>query len=786
MNSSFLNSKKSSGPCYCRPVSHDFSVPWSQRHTFTIALIFIGMVLSPLVSVADQPTDAEQEQEFLLEVRPLFKKYCFDCHGNDQSEGNITLDMYESSQQVLQGQTTWLKVIQQLQVGTMPPEDADQPSDEQRKFLLGWIDKILNGIDCSREAHPGRVTIRRLNRFEYRNSIRDLLDVDYQPAADFPADNEGYGFDNIGDVLSLPPILMEKYLTAAEVITDQVTVALTSEFPQIMRQQGIEMEGGGKYSNGARILANQGEISTQVEIPADGLYELSLIAFGHQAGDEPVKMAIRFDDQDTDTFLVKTTEQRPQLFRVKHRTTAGKHKFAAVYLNDYYRPGGDRNLIVNRVEVHGPFDENPELDTLTHEKIPPEDVARLILARLASQAYRRPVTTEELDRLSQLVHLARKKEDDFQQSIQFALRAVLVSPHFLFRVEANPPESESVRMLNDYELASRLSYFLWSSMPDEELRSLAAQNALRDEGVLEGQVRRMLKDPKSNRLVKNFAGQWLNLRNLSRADPDPERFPEFDEPLRAAMLEETERFFSEIMSEDRSVLNFLDANFTYLNERLARHYGISDVQGKEFRRVELVSNERGGLLTHASILTITSNPTRTSPVKRGKWMMENILGTPVPPPPPEVETLEDDESSRLSRSLRNRMEQHRSKPVCASCHKLMDPLGFGFENFDAVGAWRDLDGEFPIDASGVLANGETFQNPRELRILLKEKNRKDFCRCLTEKMLTYAIGRGLEYYDKCVVDEMLKTLVANDYRFVSLVMSIVHSDPFQKQDSPPQ
>ena len=752
--------------------------------SFTALLVVSGMVTVPGKMLAEVPQEEAAEEIFSRQVQPLLEQYCFDCHGNGEAEGNVVLDSYGATRDLRKGQTVWRKVVQQLQVRGMPPADTAQPADEQRRFLIGWIERTLNNIDCGLEAQPGWVTLRRLNRFEYRNTIRDLLGVDYEPAADFPADHEGYGFDNIGDVLSLPPVLMEKYLLAAEAITDQVVPVVWSPFPLIVGKPGAELQGGGAFSGPDRILAAQGEMSIEIEIPAAGIYQYSVIAYGHQAGDEPVKMAIRLNDHEVERFRVETTGQSPQLFRARQQMHSGKHKFAVVFLNDYYRPGADRNLIVRRIEIRGPINKPVGIDNPSESQLRPREVAEVILARWASQAYRRPVTESEIERLLELFRLAGGQGDDFQQSIRFALRAVLVSPYFLFRIEADPPQGESIKILSDYELAARLSYFLWSSMPDDELTMIAANGTLREPGVLDTQVRRMLRDSKSDRFIENFGGQWLNLRNLAVVDPDPELFPEFDDALRESMFEETKLFFQAVIREDRSVLDFIDGDFTYLNERLALHYGIADIHGDEFRRVELVSAERGGVLTHGSILTITSNPNRTSPVKRGKWILENILGKGVPPPPAGVEALEEGDAKRLSESLRERMEQHRAKPICASCHQLMDPIGFGFENFDAVGAWRDLDGEFPINSSGTLVSGKSFQSPAQLRILLKEQNGQDFCRCLAEKLLIYGVGRGLEYYDRCEVDEILENLSANEYRFSDLILGVVHSKPFQQRGSP--
>jgi hypothetical protein len=390
---------------------------------------------------------------------------------------------------------------------------------------------------------------------------------------------------------------------------------------------------------------------------------------------------------------------------------------------------------------------------------------------------------EDIDRLMRLVELAEKNGDRWEKGIQLATQAVLVSPHFLFRVERDPPPKKAVpnskvlgNPVSDFELASRLSYFLWSTMPDEELFRLAEKGSLRKGNALEQQVKRMLTDNKSRALVDNFFGQWLQLRNLATVTPDPVRFPAFDDKLRAAMRQETEMVLETVLREDRSILDLLDGRFTFLNERLTKHYGIPGVKGAEFQRVQLPP-ERGGVLTHASILTLTSNPTRTSPVKRGKWVLETILNTPPPPPPPDAGELREDKQSELTGSLRQRMELHRAKAICASCHQRMDPIGFGLENFDGIGAWRERDGKFPIDPAGVLPGGQKFNGPGELRAILLQKAGA-YRRCLAEKMLTYALGRGLEYYDKCVVDDITATVARNQDRFSSLILAVVQSEPF--------
>ncbi|HET6882800.1 MAG TPA: DUF1592 domain-containing protein, partial [Pirellulales bacterium] len=442
--------------------------------------------------------------------------------------------------------------------------------------------------------------------------------------------------------------------------------------------------------------------------------------------------------------------------------------------------------------VQGPLDGPPPALPESHKRIifvqpkrgQEHEAAEKILSRFASRAFRRPAGGDEVGRLVKFVELARANGERFERGIQLGMEAVLVSPHFLFRIEQDPlpgqegADADGIHPVSDYELATRLSYFLWSSMPDDELFHDAFKGRLRSN--LQRQVARMLKDPKSRAFVDNFVTQWLEIRKLRMLSPDPQRFPTFNDELREAMLEETTRFFAALIDEDRSVLELIDADFTFLNERLAKHYGIRDVTGPEFRRVRLADADRGGVVTQASVLTITSNPTRTSPVKRGKWILEQLLDMPPPPPPPNAGDLKDDGKVVSSASLRERMEQHRANPSCATCHAPMDPLGFGLENFDAIGAWRDRDGAFPIDASGTLPDGSLFKGPRELKAILKQR-KDEFVRCLAGKMLTYALGRGLEPYDQCAVDDIAASLAQHDYKFSALIQAIVDSDPFQKR-----
>jgi hypothetical protein len=510
-------------------------------------------------------------------------------------------------------------------------------------------------------------------------------------------------------------------------------------------------------------------------------------------------MLVGLDGKPLRKELVRNDRNRPTDFEVTLDLKQGKHQLGVAFLNDFYLKSGpqgkklDRNLNVDSIELIGPLgilpDSLPEFHTrffqppidpratVTHQT----EAIKKLLNPLASRAFRRRASITEVESLGRIFSLARRNGETVERSTQLAVAAILVSPSFLFRMEVDPEPGE-VRDLNDFELATRLSYFLWSSMPDDELFGAAARGELHTEEQLVQQARRMLKDDRVEALVENFAGQWLQLRGLEEVSPSQKQFPTFDNQLREAMLRETELFFRTIVSDNRSILDFLDADYTYVNDRLAKHYGISGVSGPDFKRVSLEGGRRGGLLGQASILTVTSDPTRTSPVKRGKWILENLFDAPPPEPPPNVPQLAEGDSSQLTGSLREQMERHRADPACASCHKMMDPLGFGLENYNAIGAWRDRDGTIEIDATGELPSGQTFDGPQELRHLLLQRQ-DDFRRCLSEKMLTFALGRGLEYYDACAVERIVNRLQTDDDRFAIVVEEIVKSPAFRQRES---
>ncbi len=770
----------------------------TKRATILLCSMTLGFQLTQAATRAETTRKTKGGQPagdaaFQTQVKPLLGKYCLGCHG-EKKKGDLDLRVYTDEASVLRDRRTFAKVIKNLQAHEMPPEKKPQPTPEERELITAWIQSELFKCDCD-HPDPGRVTIRRLNRAEYNNTIRDLVGVDFQPADDFPADDSGYGFDNIGDVLSLPPVLLEKYLAAARKILHRAIVTDLKAKP-LQHFDADALDGtapGESLGGGIKRLGREGNIFVSVNFPHDGEYILRAKAYGEQAGPEPARMSFSLDDKELKRFEVKAEEPAPEIYETRLQVSAGAHKFAAAYLNNYRNPkdpdpkNRDRNLVIHYLEVEDTDPSRPVALPESHRRIffrqptpgTKAGVAREIIGRFATRAFRRPVTKEEVDRLMKLFALADANGESFERSVKVALEAVLVSPYFLFRGELQPePNNPSVvRPVDEIALASRLSYFLWSSLPDDELFALAERKALRKN--LEQQVKRMLRDPKVKAFVDNFAGQWLQIRNLKLVAPDKKLFPEFDDNLRAAMAKETELFFTDIVRQDRSVLEFLDANFTFINERLARLYGIQGVRGDDFQRVSLKGTHRGGLLTQASVLTVTSTPTRTSPVKRGKWVLENILGAPPPPPPPDVPELKEGKEAALTGTLRQRMEQHRQNPMCAACHARMDPIGFGLENFNGIGEWREKEGDFSLDPAGKLVSGETFNGPDDLRTILMKRKRDDFVHCLTEKMLTYALGRGLEYYDKCAVDQITKRLAKGRYKFSTLIFEIVKSAPFE-------
>ena len=752
-----------------------------------VMLIITVTLTGGATSRADQP---DRERQFRERLLPLLRTYCFDCHDQDSE---ISLQRDRSAADLQGHRKLWMRALAQVRLGTMPPEDGPQLDAAGRETLGELIEELATAVDCVRNPNAGKVAMRRLTRTEYRNTIRDLTGVDYQPAENFPGDDVGYGFDNIGDVLSLPPLLLEKYLDAGESIAGKAIY--TPPPPEIYEidRAPSSLIGAEKFGGGGRLtMASSGTVSLQADLPFAGSYTLTITASGDQAGGEPVKLEVV---QGRTKKVLEVPSEEAKEYVARFRLGRGKRKFELSFINDYWNPKSkeDRNLHLHHVRLRG---EERRVQFVSQDKLPPShrqilfvlpnrevsarQATQQVLGRFASRAFRRPATQREVERLTALCAAVRADGASFEESIQVGMQAILVSPHFLFKVEQprQPAADGSMPPISDYELATRISYFLWSSMPDDELLLLAHHGQIRDRKKLLDKIARMMQDRRANRFVDNFAGQWLQLRNLSTVQPDPRIFRGYSEKVRDLMRQESLMFFAGVMRRNLPVTALLDADFTYLNEELAKFYGISGVSGDEFRLVSLKGTARGGLLTHASVLTVTSNPTRTSPVKRGKWILDNLLNTPPPPAPANVPELE---KSQLVGTLRERMEQHRANAACAVCHNMMDPLGFALENFDGVGRWRTRDGSGTIDASGTLPDGTEFEGVDQLRRLLTGKRRDQFVRCLIEKMLIYAVGRGTEYYDKCAIDEILEDVRRHDYKFAYVIAGIIQSDPFQKQ-----
>lgn len=771
------------------------------------------------------------------DVSKFLNQYCQRCHGTENPKAGFSVTAFTDELSLLKARKKWDQLRQVVRQGEMPPQSAKQPSPMERADFEKSVRMVFENADKNAKPDPGRVTARRLNRVEYNNTIRDLLLVDLKPAEDFPADDVGHGFDNIGDVLTLSPVLMERYLAAAESVANRAILTeipapskryLAGRFLHPYPHNTPEAEGrfrplrpldknpifSGPLVGGADYL----------KFTADEDLIFRARFYSQKTGPAPAYAAIFISgpnladpspDSEVDTLMGEALKTFKPLRILKkfELTSSDAKKLQEVEFPIQKRgdikvagiavvrpPDGQEPplMFIENISSEGPLETRP----ISHRTLlgninpglPPSERTKEVLNRFLSRAFRRPAKPEEVQRFSSIVESTTASGGKWESGIQLAIQAALVSPKFLFRLELDDrPTSRETQPLDEFQLASRLSYFLWSSMPDEELRELAGKKQLT--ANLSTQVKRMLKDPKASALIDQFALQWLQLGRLQTVAPDARLFPTFNEPLRLAMLEETKLFLGEIVREDRNLSEMLHANFTYLNEPLARHYGISDtvgnkagkkpektggkpIKGPGFVRVSLDGTDRGGLLTQASVLTVTSNPTRTSPVKRGRWVLEQLLGTPPPPPPPNVPELDKEEGKRLTGSLRQRMEQHRQNPACANCHASMDPLGFAFENFDAIGAFREKDGEFAIDSSGVLPGGKMFKGPAELRAILLEK-RDLFDRCVTEKMLTYALGRGLEYYDKPTIDSVVKALEKDGGRFSTLVTQIALSDPFR-------
>jgi hypothetical protein len=770
-------------------------------------ILFAAALLTVIVGTAFAQQD---------DPRAAFNRFCVGCHNSTLRTAGLALDTLQATG-VPANAATWEKVIRKLRGGTMPPQGSARPDAATYQALATWLETRIDEAARVR-PQPGRVpAIHRLNRAEYSNAIRDLLAVEIDAAAFLPPDDSGFGFDNIADVLSVSPMLTERYLSAA------LKISRLAVGDSTIRPATDTFEVNKYLKQDDRVsddlpFGSRGGAAIRYYFPVDGNYVVKIFFDRTYDGrvrglSEPHTLEVRLDGTKVQEITVGGPEASGRGGRnvsidgseVRFSATAGP-KIVAVsfvkkasraegmrrpfYAVTSYEYAGDVTLppAIGSVELRGPYDVTGPGESPSRQRIftchdANDRCARQILSTIARRAFRRPVTDRDIDPLMNFYRAgAGGHAAGLTAGVEAALRRILVSPDFLFRTEqdlagAKPGHAYSI---SDLELASRLSFFLWSSIPDDQLLDAAARGELRQPLVLERQVRRMLADSRSRALVANFAAQWLWVRNIRLHQPDPIVFPEFDENLRQALEREIQLFLDSQIRDDRGIPELLTADYTFVNERLARHYGIPKVYGSHFRRISLPDDARRGLLGKAGLLTVTSYPNRTSPVFRGKWLLENVLGAPPPPPPPDVPALQENDGGRVPRSVRERMELHRSNPTCASCHKVMDPLGFALENFDGIGRWRANEGGRPIDPTGVLADGARVDGPGSLREALLAR-REEFVFTVASKLLTYATGRGAEYYDAPAIRKIVRDAAGDDYRWSSMILGIARSVPFQNR-----
>jgi mono/diheme cytochrome c family protein len=758
--------------------------------------------------------------------RATLDQYCVTCHNARLKTGGLVLENADLTR-VPRDADMWEKVVRKLRAGVMPPQGARHPDAAATRGLVAWLESSLDRAADAR-PDPGRPLLHRLNRAEYKNAIRDLLALDVDVTTLLPPDDSAYGFDNVSDVLGVSPSLQERYLSAAARISKLAvgdpemrpgsdTYRVRQDLSQNQHIEGLP-------------LGTVGGLQIRQTFPLDGTYEFRTQLYRTNLNivrglQYPSEFEIAIDGRAVHHVTIGGPEDLASLFekptdtgdavelrmRVRVPVTAGPHEVTATFIENlavkdtvrlqpFLRSSADNfdwagRPHIQTLAITGPFDAKGPGDTPSRREIflcrPSKRSAQAeracaskILSRLARRAYRQPITRAELDPILAFYDGGRR-QGTFEAGVQRGLERILASPRFVFRVERDPDDVRpgTPYDLPDVELASRLSFFLWSSLPDDELLDVASRGRLSDPAMLERQVRRMLLDPRAAALVTNFAGQWLHLRNVRSVLPNSDEFPDFDDNLRLAFQRETELLLESLIREDRNVLDLLGADYTFVNERLARHYGIPNVYGSRFRRVSVTDDARKGVLGHGSVLAVTSHAERTSPVLRGKWVLENLMGLPVPPPPPDVPQLKGNEEGQKPRTLREQMAEHRANPVCASCHKVMDPVGFALENFDAVGAWRTHEPGGPIDASGQLADGSAVDGVVTLRKAILDRP-EVFVGTMTEKLMIYALGRGVDARDMPAVRGVLREAAAHDYRFSSLVLGIVRSVPFRMRLKP--
>ena len=775
---------------------------------------------------------------------PLIQRFCLDCHDQDNKEGELDLSSYDSFERLESHGGAVQRLLEMVQFGAMPPEDANQPTSHERKTLVDAIDRTLFAASCDLRERPGKVTARRLNKTEYNNSIRDLFGMALRPADAFPSDEVGAGFDNNGDILSLSPMLMEKYLAAAEKVASQVLIDPDS-LPKLDMERGgdqLRLHGESKVGRfSGRFLADQAFAWADFDIPVDGEYRIRVDGGNAMTDSEPTVVAI-YDGTGllrghgslkyyggsggAQSFSFRSDFKRGplRLFMLPHdgddklvdgRTVSNRLKdldpsvieageeraMQPLKLEDRF----DRLVypfMLRRISISGPSQQPknaypPSQDLIVRRAASKKDgswqevkVAAIECLRpLLRRAFRQSVTEKEVEPYANLVVVATDRGESYYRGLQFAITAMLMSPRFLFRVETPPADwirnGDEAVALTPTQIATRLSYFLWSSSPDDQLLRDAEAGKLSHQ-KLEQHVRRMIADERAASLGSEFAAQWLGLRNLVSHEADTDQFETFSHSLKNSMVMETQLLFMHLLRENRPVSELLLSEYSFINAELASHYGIEGIDwegeqkgvGDGFQRVSLAGTPRRGILTHASVLTLTSNPGRTSPVKRGKWILENVLGTPPPEPPPGVPELNESSEGQEKLTMREQLQMHRANPTCSSCHRVMDELGFGLERFDAIGRYRKFDGDSVVDSSGVLPGGRSFNDTGELSELLGRSEAKAFARTVTKRLMTFALGRELTHADRCVIDEIVSETAATEYRFVDLILQIVKSEPF--------
>ena len=781
--------------------------------------------------------------EYQAVIAPILETHCYECHGDGFDKGKVAFDTLDTDEKILKPDL-WLRVLNNTRAGLMPAEKKPRLSAAEQQKLERWIKYSVFKID-PHNLDPGRVTVRRLNRVEYRNTVRDLLGVDYNTDREFPPDDTGFGFDNIGDALTTSPMLMEKYVAAAQaIVAEAVPTAPRKPVEQVVK--GLAFEGSNARLKGGKrqlVFSEPANVGATFRTDLAGSYRVKLdmeVNGAYTPDPGKARIIFKIDGKEYLNQEFAYHDEKAYEFESSHKWPPSSHQLS-IELQPTVPPEKKETIIdlfVRKVTIEGPLEKSHWVKTENYDRYFPRAVpdgakqrhayAKELLAAFAQKAYRRPLTPQDGDDTAErLANLAesyyREPGKSFEQGIAHAMAAVLSSPRFLFKLEAPAPHALNAQIadVDEYSLASRLSYFLWSTMPDEQLLDLAARGELRRQ--LPAQVKRMLADPRSENLARNFTGQWLQARDVEGIAMNPREVivrdageegslrdlhqawrrqdeatakrlaayidkivdakPEFDNDMRKAMRRETEMYFGYLITEDRPVTELIASDYTFVNEQLAALYGLPGVTGPEMRKVMLPAGSgRGGVLTQGSALLVTSNPDRTSPVKRGLFVLANFLGTPPPPPPANVPALEASEGDFKDHDpvLRDILGKHRENPACASCHNRMDPIGLAFENFNALGMWRDSERKQPIKAEGSLITGETFNSVTELKRILAGEHRQEFYHTLSRKLLTYASGRGTEYYDVETIDEIVNRLNANDGRFSALLMGVIESAPFQK------